>query len=284
MEARELTLARLRRVSPRIWMAECDPAGSANAGIVVGDERVLVVDTRVTPGFGRELAEAVCEATGRTTAELVVVNTHFHGDHVFGNGAFRGATFVASAATQRAQQEQWAQQIAIFEELRPHQAAEIAGAEQVPATIGVDGSCVLDLGGIEVRLEPVGPAHTPGDVAVFADGEDVVFVADLVFSGHWPAMWDADIAGWLASLQRLRDVAPATVVPGHGPPGGPELLDAMADCLRFLVELERAGGDEDAVIDRSAFAGYLHRRRVAEARQRVREQLPAGLGALESVR
>lgn len=278
LDGRELANARVRRVSRRVLVVECEPAGSANAGIVVGDERVLVVDTRVTPTFGAELARVVLEATVADVAQLIVVNTHFHGDHVFGNGAFRGATIVASASTQAAERREWERQIEIFKRLRPQQADDIAIAAPVTPTIGVTGPVRIALGGLDVELEPFGPAHTEGDLVVLVPTEGVAFVADLVFNGHWPSMWNADVGGWLRALRRLQGLVMPVVVPGHGPPGDAALLGQMAACLRFVVTLELDdGGDQDAAIAASPFAGYLHRGRVAEARQRVREQMSAEL-------
>ncbi|HEY4277228.1 MAG TPA: MBL fold metallo-hydrolase [Conexibacter sp.] len=282
----ELAHARVRRLSRRVLVVEAEPAGSANAGIVIGDDRVLVIDTRVLPSFGAQLASAVTEATGTSVDELVVVNTHFHGDHVFGNGAFKGATIVATASAQAAQRREWDRQVEIFEELRPHQADEIKTTEKAVATVGLTGPARIALGGVDVELEPVGPAHTEGDLVAFVPAEDVAFVADLVFNGHWPSMWNADMQGWLRALTRLRGMVLRTVVPGHGPAGDPSLLDEMAACLRFLIalELDDDGGDEDAKIAASPFAGFLHRQRVAEGRQRVREQVSEDLrGIVEGV-
>lgn len=268
----------MRRLSRRVLAVESEPAGSANAGIVIGDDRTLVLDTRVTPSFGAELASAVLEATGLRVEELVVVNSHFHGDHVFGNGAFRGATIVATAATLEAERSEWARQVDIFLGLRPHQADDIRAAAPVLPTVGLTGPARIALGGVGVELEPIGPAHTEGDLVASVPEEGVTFVADLVFNGHWPSMWNADLLGWLCALARVRDRALPTVVPGHGPVGDRSMLDRMAACLRFLVALELDdGGDEDAAIAASPFAEHLHRQRVGEARRCVREQMSGDL-------
>jgi cyclase len=270
--ATPLTLARVRRLGRRVLAVESDPAGAANTGIVLGDERVLVFDTRVTPSLGAELAAAVLAATAARPADLVVVNSHFHGDHVFGNGAFRGATILASTSTMAGEQREWQRQVEIFERLRPHDAADIrAGAVGTPA-IGIGGPARIDLGGIDVELEPFGPAHTEGDLVAHILDDGVAFVGDLVFNGHWPSMWDADVRGWLAALRRLGGGVAATLVPGHGPAGGPAMVRRMADCLRFLVTLEHVGGDHSAAIAASPFADLLHPARVDEGRLRVREQ------------
>ncbi|SNT22890.1 Glyoxylase, beta-lactamase superfamily II [Actinomadura meyerae] len=273
LDGHELALARIRRKSARVLAVESEAAGSSNAGIVLGDERVLLFDTRVTPAYGDEFARTVVAATGARVEELIVVNSHFHGDHVFGNGAFRGATIVATASAQAAERREWERQVEIFEELRPHQAEDIRGGAKVTPTIGVTGPTRLDLGGVEAELEPMGPAHTEGDLVLTVPGEGVSFVADLAFNGHWPSMWNADLRGWLRALRTLRRTAAPVVVPGHGPPGGPEMFDDVAASLRFLIELEAEDGDEDAMIAASPFAAHLHPARVAEGRQRVREQM-----------
>ena len=275
-------LARVRRLSGRVLAVESEAAGASNAGIVIGDERVLLFDTRVTPAYGDEFARTVVEATGVRVEELIVVNSHFHGDHVFGNGAFRGATIVATASTQAAERREWARQVEIFEGLRPHQAADIRGGATVTPTIGLTGPARIELGGVDVELDPMGPAHTEGDLVLTVPDDGVAFVADLAFNGHWPSMWDADVRGWLRALRRLSRSAPPIVVPGHGPTGAPAMLDEMAACLRFLIELESrsettgsetTGGEaQDAAIAASPFADYLHRARVEEGRRRVREQ------------
>ncbi|GEL27065.1 MBL fold metallo-hydrolase [Pseudonocardia sulfidoxydans NBRC 16205] len=267
-----LTLARTRRLGRRVLAVESDPAGAANTGIVVGDERVLVFDTRVTPTLGAELAHVVLAATGARPADLIVVNSHFHGDHVFGNGAFRGATILATTSTRAAELREWQRQVAIFERLRPQDAADVRNAAVAPPTIGIGGPARIDLGGVEVELEPFGPAHTEGDLVAHVPDEGVAFVGDLVFNGHWPSMWDADVRGWLAALRRLGGSAAATLVPGHGPTGGQAMVARMADCLRFLVALEHAGGDQAAEVAASPFADLLHPDRVDEGRLRVREQ------------
>lgn len=278
LDGRALAHARVRRLGTRVLAVESEAAGAANAGIVIGDERVLLFDTRVTPSYGEEFARTIVEATGARVEELIVVNSHFHGDHVFGNGAFRGATIVATASTQAAEQREWARQVEIFEKLRPHQAQDIRGGAKVTPTIGLTGPARIELGGVDAELTPMGPAHTEGDLVLTVPDDGVSFVADLAFNGHWPSMWNADVRGWLRALRDLGRTAAPIVVPGHGPAGGPGMFGDMAACLRFLIALEAAGGgDAEAAVAASPFAEYLHPARVAEGRLRVREQMSAEL-------
>ncbi len=59
---------------------------TANAGFVVTERGVVVIDTLNSPGAGRKLA---AEIDARTQGPIAfVINTHHHYDHVFGNQAF----------------------------------------------------------------------------------------------------------------------------------------------------------------------------------------------------
>src|SRR5262245_31664643 len=73
-------------------------AGS-NAVFMVTDEGVLVIDTRTHPRHGQALLDMIRKVTDKPIKW--VINSHFHGDHHFGNAPFKatGATFVAQAET-----------------------------------------------------------------------------------------------------------------------------------------------------------------------------------------
>src|SRR5262245_15005321 len=74
---------------------------SSNAGVLVTDEGVLVIDTRQHPRDGQDLLERIRKVTDKPIRW--VINTHFHGDHHYGNSVFKaaGATIVAQQETAR---------------------------------------------------------------------------------------------------------------------------------------------------------------------------------------
>lgn len=254
-----ITLGRLVELTPRIYAVESEPEAASNAGIVIGDDAVLLVDTRLTPALGAELV-AAARRLGRDR-RVHYVNTHAHGDHCFGNGACGDALGIATTAARAALDRNWDAQVERFCELRPHQCEEFRAAAKTIPALAFDDALTLDLGGIEVELKAVGPAHTAGDATVRA--QDVVFTGDLVYHGHWPVLSpDGDLRGWLDALDRFD--AP-TLVPGHGAIGGPEIARRMRDCWTYLIA--RARGEDP---DGSAFEGWLHPQRVAVAVDRVR--------------
>lgn len=179
--------------------------------------------------------------------------------------AFRGESIVASAWTRRAVASQWRYQVDLFAAIHPHRADVFRRLEAVPPTVGLSDAASLDLGGVEVRVAPAGWAHTPGDLIAHVAADGVAFAGDLVFNELWPVLWDASYAGWLRALGNLRRSS-SVIVPGHGPAGGIEIVDAMADCLRFLRELARVReADRAAALEASAFAGWRHPEFAADA-------------------
>jgi glyoxylase-like metal-dependent hydrolase (beta-lactamase superfamily II) len=193
-----------------------------NCGLVVGEGRALVVDTRGTEARGEELLAAVREVTA---LEPVVVNTHAHYDHCFGNAAFRDSQIYAHTraaddlrATAEHQREQVVAHFHATE--RPHLAAQLLATQIVVPHYLIEEDTEIDLGGRSVHLLYGGPAHTDHDLAVAVPDAGVVFWGDVIEQGADPAMEDSFPLAWAATLHALLarpQVKDAPIaVPGHG--------------------------------------------------------------------
>jgi len=96
------TLFTLKQVGTNVWAA-IEPNGQSNAGFVIGDDGVLVIDTFITAdangNLGTQAARQLLAEIRKLTKLPVrfVINTHYHLDHVGGNGIFvdAGATVLA---------------------------------------------------------------------------------------------------------------------------------------------------------------------------------------------
>ncbi|HEV8268866.1 MAG TPA: MBL fold metallo-hydrolase [Thermoanaerobaculia bacterium] len=234
----------------------------ANATAVLGDDGILLVDPLIAPSEARAVAEALAEETSLPVKWVVL--THHHSDHALGAGwfAWRGTSVIAhhEAAARMAVEHP-----ALIAErrARPDVGALFADADAYEPSVAIVDEEAIDLGGLEARLLPVGPAHTPGDVAVHIPSLDLLVAGDLVSSGYHVNYEDADIGGWRRALASLSSLAPGTVVPGHGAPGGGDLI---ANQLRYHDALERAVRDcaweeksriETAAVLSALFPGYL---------------------------
>lgn len=271
MEHRQhrLTAGELRPICDGTFYVFSEPAAASNAGVVVADDQAVAIDARLTPRLGKELHDVIARMT---EGSIVVVNTHWHGDHWFGNAGFEGSTVLASRYTRDRLIRDWGQQVERFASIRPQQADEFRAMTVKLPDIGLTTGTRVEVGERSLELECVEAAHTPGDLVVRGDGGRVVFSGDLVFNSHWPVLWDADVAGWVRVLGSLLEQPPDFVVPGHGEGGGPELVERMIECLELMQEL--AAMPESwwwRKLERSPFSTWEHEARIAAGVEHIRQ-------------
>lgn len=206
----------------------------SNAGVIAGPARTVVVDTMATERRSRRL-RAIVDGVARGTG-ITVVNTHHHGDHTFGNSVFApDAQVVAHELTVT----HMAELGLALQTVWP--AAEWGNLElSLPDTTYRDRYTMTDAGRV-VEVFHVGPAHTPDDSVVHLPEEGVLFVGDVVLGRATPFCLMGSISGSLRAIARLRALGAGTVVPGHGPVGGPELFDVAEDYLRWVQDLALKG-------------------------------------------
>lgn len=212
----------------------------SNAAFIIGRDGVAVIDTGGSPRIGAALLAAI---RARTKLPIkYVINTHMHPDHVFGNVAFAGEhpVFVGHHKLPRALAARADRYLAINKELLGDKAFE--GTRIIPPALLVKDKTELDLGDRTLVLEAQKTAHTDNDLTIFDQSTGTLFLGDLLFSLHVPAL-DGSIRGWLSlldELQRRTDVA--RVVPGHGPTSMqlPEALKPEERYLSTIAEQVRA--------------------------------------------
>ena len=165
--------------------------GWSNAGLVVGDGVSLLVDTLFDLRLTAAMLAAFAPDT-RAAPIATVVNTHANGDHCYGNQLVADAEIVASTAAATEMEEVPAALLAgltaapgeVGELFRSFFGAfDFDGIETTLPTRTFDGRLTLDVGGRDVELIEVGPAHTRGDVIVVVPDSRTVFTGDILFSG-----------------------------------------------------------------------------------------------------
>jgi glyoxylase-like metal-dependent hydrolase (beta-lactamase superfamily II) len=213
-----------------------------NVGFVVGQDAVLVVDT----GMGIENARRVLERARELAGgkPLFLTLTHFHPEHGFGAQVFRDAATIVYNESQREElNAKFDEFVEMFSGFSPEIADILSDVERVEPHETYERRHRIDLGGVVVELESVGPAHTRGDQLVWLPEEQVLFAGDLVENRFFPILPDADSHGsdWIALLERLEKMAPATVVPGHGAVGDAGLVREVREYLEWIRSLVREG-------------------------------------------
>lgn len=205
-----------------------------NAGFVTGGGRTLLVDTAATQRRALALREAV--AAAGAPLPRVVVNTHHHGDHTYGNGVFAPEALVLAHDNARAEQLAAGHQL---EMIWP--ATDFGAIEITPPDLTYSERTTLYIGSTEVRIIHPGVAHTTGDSIVWLPEQRVVFTGDLVFAGGTPFLAMGSLAGSLRALDLLRSLDAETVVPGHGPLTDMSAYESTERYLRWVAELAREG-------------------------------------------
>lgn len=223
---------RLEEVADGVY-AHVQPDGGwclNNAGILTGGGRTLLVDTAATERRTLLLRDSLAEIAGGEPD--VLVNTHHHSDHTFGNSLFGPRTLVLAHEATRAESEAAGLGLqSLFPDVE-------WGAVSVRLPdAGYRDAMVLRLGALRVELLHLGPAHTGNDTVVWVPERRVLFTGDVVMSGVTPYTLMGSVSGSIAVLQKLRELRPAVVVPGHGPVAGPEVIDANLDYLRWVTGL-----------------------------------------------
>jgi glyoxylase-like metal-dependent hydrolase (beta-lactamase superfamily II) len=212
-----------------------------NVGLVVGSERCLVIDTRSSQVQGAELLAAVCEVTA---APWVVVNTHAHWDHCFGNACFRPRD-VWGHVRCVAMLERYGdlqRQLVAAQATRDGEhgfAAELSAVTICPPDRTFEAATGLELGGRTVHLRHLGRGHTDNDVVVDVPDAGVLFAGDLVEQGAPPAFEDAFPLDWGPTLERVLDLRPGPVVPGHGEVVGVDHVREQAATIARTADVAR---------------------------------------------
>jgi glyoxylase-like metal-dependent hydrolase (beta-lactamase superfamily II) len=238
------------QVADRVWIVQGAAAlGSpanrnfiSNAGFVVIDDGVLVVDALGSPALASELLAEIRRVTTQPLRTVVV--THYHADHIYGLQVFKaaGASIVAHGAAREYLNSDNAQRRleASRQELAPwvDEQTRLVAADRWLA----GDETRLQMGSYDILIRRAGPAHTPEDLVVFVPRLGVLFAGDLFFRGRIPFVGQADSRLWIASLERLIDDQPRLVVPGHGPVSTDPLAD-LELTRDYLAHLRRTMGE-----------------------------------------
>jgi glyoxylase-like metal-dependent hydrolase (beta-lactamase superfamily II) len=259
----------LQQVSPSGWIVQGQSAqGSpqnqnfiSNAGVVITPAGVVVIDALGSPVLAGKLLAAIRKITPLPVTHVIV--THYHADHIYGLQVFKaaGAYILAHAKGRDYVGSDVAR--SRLDTSRHELAPWIDGATQVvPADDWLTGPRELTLGGVRLQIQPMGPSHTPEDLAVYLPAEGVLFAGDLVFRGRIPFVGQADSGRWVKALGDMLALQPKVVVPGHGAVSTQAVAD-MELTRAYLVYLRTSMGkaaknmdpfdDAYKVVDWSAF-------------------------------
>ena len=249
-------------VTPRVFYVQGKPGVASaenegynsNAGFVVTDDGVVVIDALGTPPLGQALVEAIRGVTPKPIRRVIV--THYHADHFYGLEPLKraGAEVWAHARSRdyldSGEAERRLQQRS--RDLFPwvDEKTKIVRADR-----WLERDEAFTLGGMRFEVSYLGPAHSPDDMIVVVPQEGVIFIGDILFAGRIPFVGEADSKRWLEKIDHLLRLEPRLMVTGHGAVSRDPARD-LALTRDYLVFLREAMGKavEDFVPFEEAYA------------------------------
>ncbi|KAA8968811.1 fumarylacetoacetate hydrolase family protein [Mycobacterium sp.] len=292
----------LHEIADRVWawLLPDGGYGWSNAGLVAGDGGSLLVDTLFDLALTREMLSAMSQITDRAPITDALI-THANGDHTHGNQLLDHSVRIIAA-------EGTAEEIA--HGMAPAMLAMVQTADLGPiatpylrnrfgpfdfsgitvrnADLTFDRELTIAVGGREVRLMNLGPAHTAADSVVHIPDAGVLFAGDLLFVGCTPIVWAGPISNWIAACDAMLALGAPIVVPGHGPITDADGIRAVRGYLVHVNEQAEAAyrnglsfTEAADAIDLGEYATWLDAERiVVNVYQRYRE-LDPGIPQLE---
>ena len=262
----------LQELGPGIWAAiHNDQFGKAicNAGIIDLGDKTVVFDPFMNPQAAKELRIIAEELLQRPVT--LVVNSHFHNDHIRGNQEFIPfATIISSTFTRdqiakvEPEQQEWEKRNApvmlkatrkIFNSASGMEKAEL------PIWIGYYEGMMESNDNLKITLPDIvfndslwimgskrniklvefKNCHTASDVALLIPSEQIAFMGDLLFVQRHPWLADGHPASWQKNLQTLfDDPSIQTYVPGHGPVSQKQGLKDLNEYISSVEKLAHA--------------------------------------------
>jgi cyclase len=248
-----------------VYAAIAKPGKGAwsNAGIVDLGEELLVFDSFSTPSAGYELRRQAESITGKKVKYLI--NSHYHGDHVFGNQAFCDTTIISTSLTKKwceeknhigdldKEMEEMKEYLTglrnqIKENQDPIQKASLTNQfnemskvlDDLPQmkivlpTVIFEKKLVIAGSKRKIELHCLGGGHTPSDTFMYLPLEKIAFMGDIVTADLHVPIYNPE--EFISILEKVTQMDIEKFVPGHGNIGDKESLNTITRYLSFLIK------------------------------------------------
>ena len=232
------------KLSDNLYLVD---GGGGNVAVLTGDVTV-VVDSKLSSVTAPLIAE-IGKISGKPTG--ILINTHWHGDHVGSNVEIgkAGALIIAHENTRK--------RLSVDTEVEFLGSKSPAMAKQGLPVVTFKDSLTIHENGENIHMQHVDPAHTDTDIFLHFENANVVHCGDLFFNGLYPFI-DYSTKGWIGGMVASSDVilkhidSKTKLIPGHGAVTNKEGLMAFRDMLEGIhgkVEpMVKAGKSEAEVV------------------------------------
>ncbi len=211
----------LKQINNHIWLMNDND--EATGYIVIGEQKALIIDTMIGYVDVKKTAEGV------TNLPLMVVNTHGHNDHIFGNVYFEEAYIHADdieLAQMSYDMPEFQEAIKAFH-VKPAEFHTIAEGD------------VIDLGGLQLEVYEI-PGHTKGGICLLNRQDRILFTGDSIIPNPWMQLPEClPMEVFLDSLNKLEKIRADYdyILTGHGRDlDDASLYDEMKQAVQELCD------------------------------------------------
>jgi glyoxylase-like metal-dependent hydrolase (beta-lactamase superfamily II) len=236
--------------------------GIGNMGIIDIGDKTLLFDSSMTPTSALE-AKQIAESVTRRSVDIII-NSHYHNDHIWGNQVFSKQTqIISSAKTRGLIETEGAEELSWFQANSSELLAKLTGQLENESEASKKQELLLaviyyqalaeSVPNIEVRLPEITfehqltiygskrsaevityqNGHTADDAILFLPEDGIVFMADLLFVKTHPFLVEADLTGLVSILDEVSNLDAEKYVSGHGTVGTKSDISLMKDYVHY---------------------------------------------------
>ncbi len=221
------------RVSENVFWFQSELYAQVTAGVVVGPQWAVVIDTLATPEETLGMREFIEHELGLQVR--YIINTHYHADHTWGNCFFPGGTVVSHALCRKLMAEKGAPSL----EAAKKQNSTLKQVKMVlPHLTFEQGDMSLRVGKKNIILSPA-LGHSSDGISVFVEEDRILFAGDAFMS--LPYVVDGNLDEMVASIKKIGRMGLENIVQGHGDiilRG--EIEPAVKENLAYLSAIRKA--------------------------------------------
>lgn len=260
----------LQMLSQDVYAAIATDGGAAicNAGLIDLGGQILVYDTFLTPRAAKDLS--ILSAEKFVHRPQLIINSHYHNDHIWGNQALLPKAQILSTTQTRnliltegkleyewhAEHSKEKLQFYLEQQITTQNPDEL---ENLKMWIGYYQGLAEAMPSLEVKvpaitfddhleihgekqtarlIEFIG-GHTGSDTVLYLPQAGVVFMSDLLFVGCHPYLADGDPKQLLNILSEIRQLGVSQFIPGHGPVGTIDDVDLLMDYIQQCFDISQ---------------------------------------------
>ena len=216
-----------------------DAARDSNAGIVITQEGVVLIDSGNNPTDSRAILDAVKKLTSKPVRYLILTEPHV--DHYTGCVLFSPPAVVIVSEppieSMKSREPDDPARIQTMMTASPEMRAALEGYRFVVPQLEYRQKMTLNVGERTFELLYLKNVHSEADTAIWLPKERVLFSAAGIVRDQFNILRSfVTIPDILAASKMLKGLNPEFVIPGHGVPGTVKIFEDTEQYYALLLD------------------------------------------------